>query len=167
VGGGVQLGALDTAATNGLLCQPRVMLREKLVKWLAGKTCPSAALSATNTICCPDANPGRRGERPASNRLSYGTAKYFGFPWQFSLHWVLYTHLSTWASTIGHIVADLPSGLSLNPSQNITIAIIFLSTAIWNLLILFPWKAIAILIMYVSYWYFFIHINFFLSILHT
>jgi hypothetical protein len=33
VGGGVQLGPLGTAATNGLLCQPRVfMMMEKLVK---------------------------------------------------------------------------------------------------------------------------------------
>jgi hypothetical protein len=35
------------------------------------KTCPSAALS---TKCCPDANPVRRGWKPATNRLSYGTA---------------------------------------------------------------------------------------------
>jgi hypothetical protein len=33
VGGGVHLGALDTAATNGLLCQPRViMMMEKSVE---------------------------------------------------------------------------------------------------------------------------------------
>jgi hypothetical protein len=36
---------------------------------------PSAALSTTNPTCCPHANPGRRGGKPASNRLSYGTAK--------------------------------------------------------------------------------------------
>jgi hypothetical protein len=38
------------------------------------KTCPSAAFSTTNPTCCPDANPGRRGGKPATNRLSYGTA---------------------------------------------------------------------------------------------
>jgi hypothetical protein len=39
VGGGVQLGPLGTAAANGLLCQPRViMTMEKLVEWLAGET---------------------------------------------------------------------------------------------------------------------------------
>jgi hypothetical protein len=38
------------------------------------KTCPSDALSTTNPTCCPDANPGRRGGKPATNRLSYGTA---------------------------------------------------------------------------------------------
>jgi hypothetical protein len=32
------------------------------------KTCPSAASSTTNPTCCPDANPGRRGGKPASNR---------------------------------------------------------------------------------------------------
>jgi hypothetical protein len=39
------------------------------------KTCPSAALSATNpTLIDPGANPGLRGEMPATNRLSHGTA---------------------------------------------------------------------------------------------
>jgi hypothetical protein len=36
-----------------------------------GKTCPSATLSATNpTWTDPGSNPGLRGERPATNRLS-------------------------------------------------------------------------------------------------
>jgi hypothetical protein len=35
---GVQLGPPGTATTNGLLCQPRViMMMEKLVEWLAGE----------------------------------------------------------------------------------------------------------------------------------
>jgi hypothetical protein len=38
------------------------------------KTCPSAALSTTNPTRCPDANPVRCGGKPATNRLSYGTA---------------------------------------------------------------------------------------------
>jgi hypothetical protein len=39
VGGGVQLGPLGTEATNGLLCQPRViMMMGKLVERLAGET---------------------------------------------------------------------------------------------------------------------------------
>jgi hypothetical protein len=39
------------------------------------KTCPSATLSTANpTWIDPGANPGLRGERPASNRLSHGTA---------------------------------------------------------------------------------------------
>jgi hypothetical protein len=39
------------------------------------KTCPSATLSTTNpTWIDHGANPGLRGERPAANYLSYGTA---------------------------------------------------------------------------------------------
>jgi hypothetical protein len=41
------------------------------------KTCPSAALCTTNPTCCPDANPGRRGGKPATNRFSYGTAREY------------------------------------------------------------------------------------------
>jgi hypothetical protein len=39
------------------------------------KTCPSAALSTTNRLRCPDSNPDRRGGKPATNRFSYGTAR--------------------------------------------------------------------------------------------
>jgi hypothetical protein len=40
-----------------------------------GENLPSATLSTTNpTWIDPGANPGRRGERPAINRLSHGTA---------------------------------------------------------------------------------------------
>jgi hypothetical protein len=40
-----------------------------------GKTCPSATLSTTNpTWTDLGSNPGLRGERPATNRLSHGTA---------------------------------------------------------------------------------------------
>jgi hypothetical protein len=39
------------------------------------KTCPSATLSTTNpTWTDPGSNSGLRGERPATNRLSHGTA---------------------------------------------------------------------------------------------
>jgi hypothetical protein len=42
---------------------------------LGEKTCPSATLSTTNpTWADPGANPGLRGERPATNRLSHLTA---------------------------------------------------------------------------------------------
>jgi hypothetical protein len=40
-----------------------------------GENLPSATLSSTNpTWIDPGANPGLRGERPATNRLSHGTA---------------------------------------------------------------------------------------------
>jgi hypothetical protein len=67
----------------GLLCQPWViMMVEKLVERLAGETevlgenLPSAALSTTKPTSCPDANPYRRGGKPATNLLSYCTASH-------------------------------------------------------------------------------------------
>jgi hypothetical protein len=68
----------------GLLCQLRViiMMMEKLVEWwLEGET---EVLGANLPQChfvhhkphmlYPDANPGRRSGKPATNRLSHGTA---------------------------------------------------------------------------------------------
>jgi hypothetical protein len=44
-------------------------------KYSGGKTCPSATLSTTKpTWTDPGSNPGLRGERPATNRLSHDTA---------------------------------------------------------------------------------------------
>jgi hypothetical protein len=78
--------AIGTAATPGLLCQPRVIVKMIVQKQmecrLAGKTavlgenllqrhfCPSQ----NPTLPCPGLNPGRRGGKPATNRLSYGAA---------------------------------------------------------------------------------------------
>jgi hypothetical protein len=46
------------------------------------KTCPSATLSTTNpTWTDPGSNSGLRGERPATNRLSHGTACSMGVGW--------------------------------------------------------------------------------------
>jgi hypothetical protein len=44
-------------------------------------------------------------------------SEYFGFPCQFSFHQLLHTHnhLSSGAGTIGQLVDDVPSGLSLTP----------------------------------------------------
>jgi hypothetical protein len=44
---------------------------------LTEETCPSAALSTTDPTCCPITNPGHRGGKPATNRLSYGTAFFY------------------------------------------------------------------------------------------
>jgi hypothetical protein len=78
VRGGVQFGPLGTAATN------RTIVLWWWRNWwnddwqekpkYSEKTCPSAALSTTNPTYCPDANPGHRGGKPATNCLSYGTA---------------------------------------------------------------------------------------------
>jgi hypothetical protein len=44
-------------------------------KYLGGKTCPSATLSTTNpTRTDSGSKPGLQGGRPATNRLSHGTA---------------------------------------------------------------------------------------------
>jgi hypothetical protein len=45
-------------------------------------------------------------------------SEYFGFHGQFSFHRLLHTHdLPSGAGTIGQILADVPSGLSLTPPQ--------------------------------------------------
>jgi hypothetical protein len=60
---------------------------EQLLEWrLAGepkyseKTCPSATLSTTNpTWPDPGSKSGRRGGKPATNRLSYGGAYHMTY----------------------------------------------------------------------------------------
>jgi hypothetical protein len=81
--------ATGTAATPGLLCQPRVIVKMIVEKQemecrLAGETevlgenlpqrhfCPSQ----NPTWPDPGLNPGRRGGKPATNRLSYGAASH-------------------------------------------------------------------------------------------
>jgi hypothetical protein len=83
VGGWVNLVHSALRPLIGLLCQPRGdydgefggMIGRGKPKY-SEETCPSAVLSTTNPTCCPDANLGRRGGNPATNRLSYGTAYY-------------------------------------------------------------------------------------------
>jgi hypothetical protein len=53
--------------------------------------------------------------------LGQVSSKSFGFPCHLSSHWLLHIHrhhhLSSGAGTIGQLVADVPSGLSLAPPQ--------------------------------------------------
>jgi hypothetical protein len=55
------------------------------------------------------------------NKMALGQvfSEYLGFLCQFSFHRLLHIqhHLSSGAGTIGQLVADVPSGLSLTPSQ--------------------------------------------------
>jgi hypothetical protein len=54
----------------------------------------------------------------AKESLAQVFSGYFGFRCQFSFHRLLHTHhLSSGAGTIGELVADVPSGLSLTPPQ--------------------------------------------------
>jgi hypothetical protein len=79
VGGGVQMGPLVTSATEcpGWLWLWRIWWNED---WqgkpkYSEKTCPSATLSTKNpTWPDPGSNPGRRGGKSVTNRLSYGAA---------------------------------------------------------------------------------------------
>jgi hypothetical protein len=79
--------AIGTAATPGLLCQPRVIVKmivEKQMECrLAGETEVLLGENLPQRYCCPSQNPtwpdpglnpGRRGGKPASNRLSYDAA---------------------------------------------------------------------------------------------
>jgi hypothetical protein len=84
VRGGVQLGRLSTAATDwpivacpGWLWRWRIWWNENCQgkPKYSEKTRLSATLSTRNpTWPDPGSNPGRRGGKPANNRLSYGAA---------------------------------------------------------------------------------------------
>jgi hypothetical protein len=82
VGSEVQLGSLGTAATNRPIVPAPGDYDDGEIGGMIGrgnlstrrKHGSSAALSTTNPTCCPEANPGRRVGKPATNRLSYGTA---------------------------------------------------------------------------------------------
>jgi hypothetical protein len=82
-GGGVQLGPFGTTATN----RPIVPapgdyddgeIGGRIIGMGNRSTCrkpaPVSFGPPQTPHACPDANPGRRGGKPATNRLSYGTA---------------------------------------------------------------------------------------------
>jgi hypothetical protein len=76
------LGPLGTAATNNRPIVPAPGdYDDGEIGGMIGKgnrstrkSCPNVALSITNPTYYPDANPGRRCGKAATNRLSYGTA---------------------------------------------------------------------------------------------
>jgi hypothetical protein len=78
-----KLGPLGTSATNWPIvpapgeCEDGEFGGIKIGREteVLGETCPSATLCNTNpTWPDPGSNPGRRGGKPATNRLSYGSA---------------------------------------------------------------------------------------------
>jgi hypothetical protein len=72
------LGPLGTVATNKTIVpNPDDYDDGEIGGMMIGKgnrSTRSASLSTTNPTCCPDANPGLRDGKPATNRVSYGTA---------------------------------------------------------------------------------------------
>jgi hypothetical protein len=74
--------AIGTAATPGLLCQPRVILKMIVEKQMECRLARETKVLGENLPqrhFCPSQNPtwpdpGRRDGKPASNRLSYGAA---------------------------------------------------------------------------------------------
>jgi hypothetical protein len=82
--------AIGTAATPGLLCQPRVIVKMIVEKQMEcrlawgnrssprRKPAPAPLLSITKSHTWPNPglNPCRRGGKPATNRMSYGAALF-------------------------------------------------------------------------------------------
>jgi hypothetical protein len=78
--------AIGTAATPGLLCQPRVIVNTILEKQMECRLTRETEVLGDNlpqrhycpsqnpTWPDPDLNPGRRSGKPTTNRLSYGAA---------------------------------------------------------------------------------------------
>jgi hypothetical protein len=78
--------AIGTAATPGLLCQPRVIVKMIMEKQMVcrsageievlGENLPQRHFCPSQNPTRPDPvlNPGRRGGKPATNRLSYGAS---------------------------------------------------------------------------------------------
>jgi hypothetical protein len=78
--------AIGTVATPGLLCQPRAIVKMIVEKQMEcrlagetevlGETLPQRHFRPSQNPTWPDPslNPGRRGGKPATNRLSYGAA---------------------------------------------------------------------------------------------
>ena len=97
---GPAAAATDAPRAEGLLCNPVMKMWGKIIvfslifqlmehRWneidrgkpkYSGKTCPSATFSTTNlTWTGPGSNLGLRGGRPATNRLSHGTAYFTSY----------------------------------------------------------------------------------------
>jgi hypothetical protein len=80
VGGGVQLGPLGTAATNRSIV-PAPGDYDGEIGGMIGrgnrstrrKPAPVPLCPPQTPHACQDANPGRRGWKPTTNRLRYGT----------------------------------------------------------------------------------------------
>jgi hypothetical protein len=107
VGGGVQTGSTRHVGHWMAYCTLPGRLGWWRIWWnedwqgkpkYSEKTCSSATLSATNpTWPDPGSNPGRRGGKPATNRLSYGAATETKLL-QVASHWICLGH--TWVRSL-------------------------------------------------------------------
>jgi hypothetical protein len=96
--------AIGTAATPGLLWQPRVIVKmivEKQMECRLGRKTEVLEENLPHRHFCPSQNPtwpdpglnqGRRGGKPATNRLSYGAALCFTLTDEYK-YLVLYKRL--------------------------------------------------------------------------
>jgi hypothetical protein len=84
VRGRVQLGPLGTAATNWPTVRAQGDYDDGEIGGMIGrgnrstrrKPAPVPLCPPQIPHACPDANPGRRGGKPETNRMSYGTARF-------------------------------------------------------------------------------------------
>jgi hypothetical protein len=82
-GGGVQLGPFGTAVTYRPIVPAPGDYDDGEIDGMTigrgnGSTQGKPLCPPQTPHACPDANPGRRGGKPATNRLSYGTALLTG-----------------------------------------------------------------------------------------
>jgi hypothetical protein len=77
-GGGIQMGPLGTAAANRPIVSAPDDYDDGDIDGNIGRGNRSTRIKPGPILLCPpqipDANPGRRGGKPATNCLSYGTA---------------------------------------------------------------------------------------------
>jgi hypothetical protein len=104
-GGGVQFGPLGTVATNRPIVPAPDDYDDGEIGGMIGrgnrsawrKPAPVPLCPPQTPHACPDANPGRRCGKPATNRLSYGTAF-----WMLLDFKVLFVSTSTFLCTHFH-----------------------------------------------------------------
>jgi hypothetical protein len=104
--------------------------RKWCLDWLAAYLAIGRAIAKAVSRQWPGFEPrwGRVGFVVDKVALGQVFSEYFSFPSKFSFHQLLHIHhLSFGASTIGQIVADVPSRLSLTPPPRHYLAILWLA----------------------------------------
>jgi hypothetical protein len=104
-------GGVNPCLLAVLLFQDQVMYQGRAIAQAVSRRLPTAAARVLSQV----RSCGICGRQSGTGQVF---SEYFGFPCQFSFHRLLHTHnLLSGAGTIGQIVADVPSGLSLTPPQ--------------------------------------------------